>query len=257
MFKKFILILVLVLSGCGATDNVETMGDTLSEKKESWGMRRKAPERPEFTQKQTEMMDKYGCIYMGSSEKKYLYLTFDEGYENGQTGKILDTLKEKGVKAAFFITGDYFKSEGELVDRMVKEGHIVGNHTMNHPCLPNVNDEKLEGEVLSLDYAFYNKYGSHMKFFRAPEGAYSEKTLNLTKKLGYTNVFWSFAYDDWYTDRQRGSDYALKKTCENLHSGCVILLHAVSQDNAAALGDIIDTARRDGYEFLPLNEYIP
>ncbi len=259
LLKIFVLIMALCLAGCGVnTNQVETLNtDILSEKKQSWGMRRNAPERPEFTEEQKNIMDKYGCIYMGSGEKKYLYLTFDEGYENGQTGKILDTLKEKGVKATFFITGDYLKDEGALVDRMVNEGHEVGNHTMNHPCLPEVKSYKMEEEILSLDLAFYAKYNKHMRFFRPPEGAYSEKSLAVTKNLGYTNVFWSFAYDDWYRDKQRGADFAYKKTTENLHNGCVILLHAVSKDNADALGSIIDNARNEGYEFLPLNEYIP
>ncbi len=260
MYKIFALIFVVLLSGCAkASDAVETVAnDTVSVKKESWGMRRSPPDRPEFTQGQIEMMDKYGCIYMGGSAQKYLYLTFDEGYENGQTAKILDTLKEKGVKAAFFITGDYFKAEGELVDRMVDEGHIVGNHTMNHPCVPDIGGlDKIEEELLSLDRAFYEKYGKHMKFFRPPEGAYSEKTLHVTRKMGYTNVFWSFAYDDWYRDKRRGADYAYNKTIENIHPGCVILLHAVSYDNAEALGKIIDSAREAGYGFLSLEEYIP
>ncbi len=260
MFKIFVLALIIFLSGCGrGTQAVQTStGNTLSVKKESWGMRRNPPDRPGFTDNQKEMMDKYGCIYLGSSEQKYLYLTFDEGYENGQTAKILDTLKQKGVKAAFFITGDYFKAESALVDRMVEEGHIVGNHTMKHPCMPDIEDDgRLEEEVLSLDRAFYERYNSHMRFFRAPEGAYSEKTLAVTKKLGYTNVFWSFAYDDWYRDKQRGADFAYNKTISNIHPGCVILLHAVSSDNADALGEIIDSAREEGYEFLSLEEYIP
>lgn len=259
MFKILFIIFVLIFSGCGRGDATETVSsDTVSSEKESWGMRRNAPEKPEFTEHQIKLMDKYGCIYMGRGEEKYLYLTFDEGYENGQTGKILDTLKEKGVKATFFITGDYFKAEGELVDRMVNEGHIVGNHTMNHPCVPDIEEtEKIEEEVLSLDRAFYGKYNRHMEFFRPPEGAYSEKTLKVTSTLGYKNVFWSFAYDDWYRDKRRGADYAYNKTMENIHPGCVILLHAVSCDNAEALGRIIDSARDMGYEFLPLNEYIP
>lgn len=280
VFKIILLFVVLFLSGCGNTiddvapTEVETDVEVpqlkkenvyfdknyiegLSATKESWGMRRNPPLRPEFTTAQAEMMDKYGCIYMGAGEQKYLYLTFDEGYENGQTGKILDVLKDKGVKAAFFITGDYFKTEGELIDRMVNEGHIVGNHTMNHPCVPKIeNAKKIEDEVLSLDRAFYEKYKIHMKYFRPPEGAYSEKTLAITKNLGYTNVFWSFAYDDWYQNKQRGADYAYNKTMENLHPGCVILLHAVSRDNAEALGNIIDSARSGGYEFLSLDEYI-
>lgn len=231
--------------------------ENLPNTKKNWGMRRNVPDRPEFTHEQKAIMDKYGCIYMGSEEEKYLYLTFDEGYENGQTGKILDVLKEKGVKAAFFITGDYFKTETSLVDRMVKEGHIVGNHTMNHPCMADVKStEKLEEEILSLEKAFYSRYKKTMKYIRPPEGVYSEKTLAVTENLGYTSVFWSFAYDDWYRDKIRGWEYAYNKTMENIHPGCVILLHAVSCDNADALGRIIDGARECGYEFYSLDEYI-
>ncbi len=276
LLKLIVILLCVVLSGCAgvqkeATESTEEMTEeksewvffeksyleNLSREKKGWGMRRKAPDRPEFTDEQKEMMDKYGCIYMGSEEEKYLYLTFDEGYENGQTGKILDVLKDKGVKAAFFVTGDYLKKEDELIRRMIDEGHIVGNHTMNHPCVPKIESvEKIEEEVLSLDRAFYAKYGKHMKYFRPPEGSYSEQSLAVVDSLGYKNVFWSFAYDDWYRDRQRGKDYAYNKTMENIHSGCVLLLHAVSCDNANALGDIIDDARRAGYEFLSLDEYI-
>ena len=273
--KFIVFLLVFVLCGCTTADTYVEEGtasveeetkevipkeniENLPTARQNWGMKRNPPSRPEFTQEQMGIMEKYGCIYMGSNEEKYLYLTFDEGYENGQTGKILDTLKEKGVPAAFFITGDYFKSEKELVDRMVGEGHIVGNHTMEHPCLAKIKDEKeLEQEVLSLDLAFYNAYNKHMKYLRPPEGAYSEKSLAVTKNVGYTNVFWSFAYDDWDTKRQKGKEYAIKKVTDNLHPGCVILLHAVSESNAEALGEIIDTARVMGYEFKSLDVYIP
>lgn len=277
MFVKLLaIILCIVLCGCERVtekpcDDTESPTEeaketvffeknyleNLSREKKGWGMRRNPPERPEFTDEQKNMMDKYGCIYMGADEAKYLYLTFDEGYENGQTGKILDVLKEKNVKAAFFITGDYFKKENELIKRMVDEGHIVGNHTMHHPCVPKIETvEKIEDEILSLDRAFYARYGKHMKYFRPPEGSYSEQSLAVVNALGYKNVFWSFAYDDWYRDKQRGKDYAYNKTMENIHAGCVLLLHAVSCDNANALGDIIDDARRAGYEFLSLDEYI-
>lgn len=238
---------------------IYTVGESekISNKRLEWGMRRNPPESPEFTSEQRALMDKYGCIYKGAEDKKYLYLTFDEGYENGQTARILDTLKEKGVTAAFFVTGDYFKRETDLVDRMVSENHIVGNHTMNHPSIPKLETvEKTEEEVLSLDRAFYGRYKKHMRYLRPPKGEYSERTLAVTESLGYTNVFWSFAYDDWYTDRQRGGDYAYNKTTENLHNGCVLLLHAVSCDNADALGRIIDDARAAGYEFKSLDEYI-
>jgi peptidoglycan-N-acetylmuramic acid deacetylase len=269
------LCLAALLSGC-ARENNEAIYPSESEseaydftvyttqeeeklpnKTIGWGMRRNPPEPPVFTDEQVSMMEKYGCIYKGSDEKKYLYLTFDEGYENGQTEKILDTLKEKGVTAAFFITGDYFKRERVIVDRMVEENHIVGNHTMNHPSIPSLESvQNIEEEVLSLDRAFYAVYKTHMRYFRAPKGEYSEKSLAVTESLGYVNTFWSFAYDDWYRDKQRGEEYAYKKTMENLHNGCVLLLHAVSEDNASALGRIIDDARSMGYEFKSLDEYI-
>lgn len=280
VLKIFLILLVFFLCGCENAEKTqreelyeqeETQTETneikfysadelsvLSTKKQSWGMRRNPPERPQFTQEQTEAMDKYGCIYMGSDEEKYLYLTFDEGYENGQSEKILNVLKDKNVTAAFFITGDYFKGETALVDRMVYEGHTVGNHTMNHPCIPSLETkEKMEEELLSLDRAFYERYNRHMKYFRPPEGAYCNLSLAVAQNLGYTHVFWSFAYDDWYRDKQRGADYAYNKTLENLHNGEVILLHAVSADNANALADIIDTAREMGYEFRSLDDYIP
>lgn len=279
-FLKFFLIFltILMMSGCAKADVEKTEEpaeveaqikevreffqaediEKLSKKVQNWGMRRNPPQRPEFTSEQISLMDKYGCIYLGSDEEKYLYLTFDEGYENGQTGKILDVLKEKNVPAAFFITGDFFKAEPELVDRMVSEGHIVGNHTMNHPCVPKLTTaEKIENEILSLDRAFYEKYKKHLSYFRPPEGAYSEQSLAVSRNAGYTNVFWSFAYDDWYKDKQRGAEYAYNKTMENLHPGAVILLHAVSVDNANALGNIIASAREKGYEFKSLDCYIP
>lgn len=271
--KLLILLLVIVLSGCAAAKPMEKSAEetkpredreivsgtylsNLPNDKKAWGMRRRTPEPPEFTPEQITLMENYGCIYKGAEGKKNLCLTFDEGYENGMSAKILDVLKEKGVKAAFFITGDYFKRETALVDRMVAEGHDVGNHTMNHPSIPELKEvDEIEKEVLSLDLAFYERYKSHMKYLRPPKGEYSERTLAVTKNLGYTNVFWSFAYDDWERDKVRGADYAYNKTMENLHDGCVILLHAVSRDNADALGRIIDGAREAGYEFIPLDEF--
>lgn len=273
----FVILLCLIIAACGAKNGGERVPESATEAAEQptyvsytakemeefssgcmrWGMKRNPPKPPEFTSGQIELMDKYGCIYKGSDETKYIYLTFDEGYENGQTEKILDVLKEKGVKAAFFITGDYFKREKSLVDRMVAEGHDVGNHTMHHPSLPDIKTvSEIEEEVLSLDRAFYAAYKIHMHYLRPPKGEYSEKTLAVTSQMGYTNVFWSFAYDDWDTKHSRGAAYAYNKTMENLHGGCVILLHAVSEDNANALGRIIDGARKRGYEFMPLDGYI-
>ena len=215
-----------------------------------WGILRKGfGKTPAADPGSPELLSKYGAIYLGDTAKNEIYLTFDEGYENGYTPKILDVLKENNVKAVFFITGPYLSEHQELVRRMVEEGHIVGNHSIHHPSLPSVDDKTLEEEILGLDRTFFEKFGKHMQFLRPPKGEYSERTLALTQKLGYTNLFWSFAYDDWYKDKTRGAQYAYDKVMNNLHNGEVILLHAVSKDNTEALDMIIKGARSKGFEF--------
>ncbi len=221
-----------------------------------WGFVKKKGAFPEFTKGQMDMMAKYNTIYFGNREEKTLYLTFDEGYENGYTGAILDTLKEKGVPAAFFVTGPYLSKNPDLIKRMLEEGHIVGNHTVNHPNMPSKGTaEAMQEEILSLDIKFYETYGQHMTYFRPPEGAYSERSLAATNAIGYRTVLWSFAYKDWETDNQKGADYAFDSVIPYLHAGCVILLHAVSKDNTEALGRIIDAAREQGYTFKSLDEF--
>ena len=229
---------------------VEEETSKLSNKTIGWYfMKGKDHARSTFGKELTTPADKYGAIYLMPEEGNKIYLTFDEGYENGYTGKILDTLKEKNVKAIFFITGPYLEKEKDLIQRMIDEGHQVGNHTINHPSLPSLSDKKVEDEVLDLDRKFYEEFGKSMKYLRPPMGEFSERTLSITKSLGYTNVFWSFAYRDWETDNQKGKDHAYNTVINALHPGEVMLLHAVSKDNAEALGDIIDTAREMGYEF--------
>lgn len=228
----------------------------LSNACEGWGFRRLPIGRPEFTAQQIEEMETYRCIYMGSEKEKRLYLTFDEGYENGYTPSILDTLKKTGTPAAFFITGAYLEREPELVERMVEEGHTVGNHSLNHPSLPSVtDDQEAMHEIKELENRFTSLTGRPMTYFRPPRGEYSPRTLALANNLGYTNVFWSLAYLDWDTEKQRGEEYAYHEIMKNLHPGCVILLHAVSKDNAAVLERIITDARSEGYEFYSLEEY--
>jgi len=223
---------------------------TLSNKKIGWYFSRgKDHAKPTFGKDLTVPADKYGSIYLFPGEEKVIYLTFDEGYENGYTAQILDTLKEKNVKATFFITGPYLEKEEELVRRMVEEGHTVGNHTINHPSMPDCDDEKLEKEILDLDRKFYDAFGQSMKYLRPPMGEFSERTLSISRSLGYTSVFWSFAYRDWEVDNQKGTQYAIDTVLNGLHPGEVMLLHAVSKDNANALGTIIDEARKMGYEF--------
>lgn len=215
-----------------------------------WGISRKPDNRlPDADPGTPKLLEKYNGLYLADTSKKEIYLTFDEGYENGYTPKILDVLKNNNVKAVFFITGPYLKEHQELVRRMVEEGHVVGNHTIHHPSLPGLGEKELEEEVLGLDRAFNEKFGKSMKFLRPPKGEYSERTLMITQKLGYRNMFWSFAYDDWYRDKTRGEEFAYNIVMKNLHNGAILLLHAVSKDNAAALDRIIKGAVEKGYSF--------
>ncbi len=229
--------------------------DSLPNDNYGWGFVKRKGSAPEFTKGQMDMMEKYSCIYFENTEEKNLYLTFDEGYENGYTGAILDTLKEKGVPATFFITGPYLSKNYDLIKRMLDEGHIVGNHTVNHPNMPSKGTASaMQEEILNLDLKFYETFGSHMSYFRPPEGAYSERSLSATNALGYRTVLWSFAYKDWETNNQKGADYAFDSVIPYLYPGCVLLLHAVSSDNTEALGRIIDEARSQGYTFKSLDE---
>lgn len=224
----------------------------------AWGFRRmKDNVQPEFTASYTKVLDDYEGIYVGNKDDKSIYLTFDEGYENGYTGAILDTLKEKEVTAVFFVTMPYVKQNSELVQRMIDEGHIVGNHTVNHPSMPSVTDDtKLEEEITKLhDYVKENFDGYEMTYLRPPKGEYSERTVKISKDLGYKTVLWSSAYDDWDTSKQDRLDYARKMIYNYTHNGCVMLLHAVSKDNTALLGEVIDTLRNEGYEFKSLDEF--
>lgn len=202
-----------------------------------------------------DLLKKYDAIFLGDVNKKELYLTFDNGYENGYTNQIIDILKLKDVKATFFVTGHYVKSEPELVKRMVNEGHIIGNHSWSHPDMSNISDQKIEEELDKLKSEVMNLTGqTEMKYLRTPRGVFDEQSLAVSKKLGYTNVFWSIAYVDWDKDVQKGAEYAYNKVMSQLHPGGVILLHTVSKDNAEALIKIIDDARALGYEFKSLDE---
>lgn len=235
-------------------NNAELM--TLPNTSSGWGFRRMTPDPPEFTAAQVSLMEKYQCIYKGNPNTPVLYLTFDEGYENGYTAQILDILKETDTPAAFFVTGDYFRSARDMVDRMVAEGHIVGNHAMHHKNLPHAcADSPDEEELLSLDRAFFAAYGFPMRYMRPPEGEYSERVLAMANTLGYKTAFWSLAYADWDRNAQKGADYAYNQVMKNLHNGCVILLHAVSADNANALLRIIEDAKHMGYTFRSLDDY--
>ena len=232
-----------------------TIYDNLDNKAIGWGIKKVKNDEPEIPLSQKEMLTKYSSFYMDNNKSKKIYLTFDEGYENGYTSQILDTLNEKKVCATFFITAPYAKEQTELINRMINEGHIVGNHTINHPNLAKLGDsEKIKQELVGMNDLVKELYGYEMKYMRPPEGVYSEKVLSIAKDSGFKTVFWSFAYKDWDINSQKGKDYAFNEVKQYLHDGAILLLHAVSKDNADALGEIIDYARSCGYEFASLDE---
>ena len=193
--------------------------------------------------------------YDAKTTEKIVYLTFDCGYENGYTAKILDTLRDKDVKAAFFCTLPEMRENAVLIARMINEGHIVGNHSVTHPDFSGLPREKMYEEVKGFDDYIREHFGYSSMYFRYPQGKYSENSLDMLNQMGFTCVFWSLAYADWDLNDQKGPDYALETVMSRLHPGAVILLHAVSPDNANALPVIIDAIRAKGYSFRALSDY--
>ena len=188
----------------------------------------------------------YDAIFL-KEDSNEVYLTFDEGYEFGLSGQILDTLKEKGVKAIFFITGDFAKAEPELVQRMIDEGHVVGNHSWKHPNYSGLSVEEAEQDLMKLHDYVKENFNYTMRYFRFPAGNFSERALAEVQQLGYKSLFWSFAYKDWLTDDQPDEAESLTKIVDSACPGMVYLLHAVSKTNANVLADVIDGVVAKGF----------
>lgn len=243
-------------SDTGDLDTSEVDVNGLSNISHSWSWKRnKEHKRPEAYNKFD--IKPYDAYYVMNTDEKVVYLTMDEGYENGYTSMILDTLKANDVQAAFFVTKPYVEKNLELTKRMKEEGHIVGNHTVNHKKMPTQTDEEINYEIEETERYFEEMTGYKMdKFFRPPTGEYSERTLYLTQQLGYKTMFWSLAYADWYREKEKqpGKEYALNHVLENAHPGMMPLLHAVSSSNAEALDDIIKQLKEQGYRFGSLYE---
>jgi peptidoglycan-N-acetylmuramic acid deacetylase len=198
-----------------------------------------------------ELQDKYGkfSTYFIAENSPKIYLTFDEGYENGYTAKILDVLKEKNVSAVFFVTMPYVKTNPDLIKRMIDEGHIVGNHSSKHLAQPSLTLDKAIEEYMSLHEYVKENFNYTMTLFRAPQGEFSERSLALGHALGYKNILWSFAYADYDVNNQPDPTAALEKIVKRAHNGEIMLLHAVSKTNTEILGKVIDKLREDGYTF--------
>ncbi len=218
----------------------------------SWGVGTQLNEdgRPSSPVQFQEKYKSYAVDFIKENEK-VIYLTFDEGYENGYSGKILDTLKEKNVKAVFFITMPYAKTESDLIKRMIDEGHILGAHSVTHPAngIPSLTLEEQENEYKELHEYVLETYGYEMYLFRPPAGIFSEQSLAVAQSCGYRSVLWSFAYADWDPEKQPSEETGLEKTIGKLHNGAIYLLHAVSKTNTDILGRFIDAAIEQGYVF--------
>lgn len=186
--------------------------------------------------------------YALSGDEETIILTFDQGYENGYTEKILDTLKEKNVKAIFFLTGDYAEKETALVQRMIDEGHCIGNHCMKHLKMSEISEDEIIEEVKSLHDFVLDKYGYEMQYLRPPCGEFSENSLKTVQEMGYKTIMWSFAYVDWKTDEQPDCESAKQKIISSAHGGEIILLHSVSETNSLILAEVIDGLRAKGYK---------
>lgn len=222
----------------------------------NWGLSFQKDGETPIGNASVEELKKYNSYYCGSKDKKVIYLTFDAGYENGYMPDILDVLKKEKVPAAFFVVGTYIKENPDLIKRMEKEGHIVGNHTMSHPDMSAIADDGAFKKELDQVEALYKETtGKKMKkFYRPPQGKFSFYNLEQADKLGYTTVFWSLAYVDWYVDQQPTREEALQKLMPRTHNGAVILLHSTSKTNAQILQELITKWKEEGYQFKSLEK---
>jgi len=223
---------------------------------ENWGLGFHQSRQPPVGNASAQSLAQYNAYFLGDTQKPILYLTFDAGYENGYTASILDTLKTHQVPAAFFVVEHYVKSAPDLVKRMVREGHTVGNHTASHPDMSAIADRSaFEKELNTLETAYEQLIGEKMKrYYRPPQGKYREQNLKMACDMGYSTFFWSLAYVDWYTDNQPTADYALQKLLPRTHNGAVVLLHSTSSTNAAVLDTLITRWKEMGYTFGTLDD---
>lgn len=222
----------------------------------AWGLSFQTPNQPPVANATADELAVYGAKYIGNTQEQTIYLTFDCGYENGCTEKILDVLKAHEAPAAFFVVGNYITSEPDLVRRMVQEGHTVGNHTWSHPDMSEISDQSAFAEQLQkVRDAYQACTGAEMPmYYRPPQGVFSQENLKMAQELGYKTVFWSLAYVDWKTDQQPEESAALEKLNSRIHPGAVVLLHNTSETNAAILDRLLTGWEQQGYRFGSLDQ---
>ncbi len=222
----------------------------------NWGLSFQTEGQPPVANATADQLRKYRAYYTGPGDEKVLYLTFDAGYENGNTPAILDALKKHQVPAAFFVVGNYLETSPDLVKRMIDEGHIVANHTYHHPDMSKISSqESFRKELGDLEAKFTEITGQTMpKYYRPPQGKYSETNLQMARDLGYSTFFWSLAYVDWYQDRQPSHEEAFQKLLGRIHPGAVVLLHSTSSTNAEILDELLTRWEEMGYTFRSIDE---
>ena len=254
MRKRDLLILLLALVIAGTVAIGIFRGSAMETG--SWGLSFRQEGAAPLGSAGVEALKNYDAVYLGNTAEKVIYLTFDAGYENGCTEKILDTLKKHQVPAAFFLVGNYIERNADLVRRMVEEGHIVANHTMHHYDMSKLSDKAaFQKELTDLETLFKETTGKDMpKYYRPPQGIYSEENLKMAKELGYKTVFWSLAYVDWNNDSQPTREVAFSKLLPRIHDGAVVLLHSTSRTNAEILDELLTKWEEMGYRFAGIEE---
>lgn len=223
---------------------------------DNWGLSFPEPGKTPQGNATADFLADYNAYYVGNTDEKVIYLTFDAGFENGNTEPILNSLKKHNAPATFFLVGSYIRDHGDLVQRMVAEGHTVGNHTNTHPDMSAISDmESFQNELLAVQKSYTELTGCDMpKFYRPPQGKYSEANLAQAKELGYTTVFWSLAYVDWYENDQPTHEEAFEKLLGRIHPGAIVLLHSTSKTNAEILDELLTRWEDMGYTFKPITE---
>ena len=254
MRKRDLIILLAALAAAIAVTISIFSGKALQTG--SWGLSFRQEGAAPIGNADATQLKQFDAAYIGDTTQKVLYLTFDAGYENGCTEKILDILKKQEVPAAFFLVGNYIQQNADLVRRMVEEGHIVANHTMHHYDMSKISDKAaFTKELQDLEALYMETTGQEMpKYYRPPQGIYSEENLKMAKELGYKTVFWSLAYVDWNNDAQPTREQAFGKLLPRTHSGAVVLLHSTSKTNAEILDELLTKWKEEGYRFASISE---
>ena len=233
-----------------------SIGSVMESSEGNWGLSFQEEGKPPVANATAEELKKYDAYYADITEEKVLYLTFDAGFENGNTPAILDALKKHNAPATFFVVGTYITSNQELIKRMLNEGHTVGNHTYHHPDMSQIAaKESFEKELKDVEKAYQETTGEEMKkFYRPPQGKYSESNLQMAKESGYKTFFWSLAYVDWYENDQPSKEEAFDKLLGRIHPGAIVLLHSTSKTNAEILDELLTKWEEMGYTFRPLDQ---